>query len=242
MARAIAFAQSRRDGPPSRPFIGNPPVLQISLTAPWLLADLGRTRQVLSFAPHHPGFHWTRHILLREVRDQDLTPDFDAIGWLGGQMDAQGHAGDVGMMTSRGLEHFQLAQAGQVHCLATVGLGNAERVGHLRAAPRQGYGTINLALLIDAGLTQTAMIEALTIASEARTLAVLEAGIALPTGLATGTGTDCIALAADAGDLAYAGLHTDLGCDIGRAVHDAVAAGARDWVAVHGRRPPDQPG
>ena len=215
--------------------------MQITHSAPWLTADLGRTREVLSYAPHHPGFHATRHVLLREVRDDELGPEFDATGWLAQQMTARGYGGGVGMMTSRALKHHQLRRAGPVSCLATVGLGNAERVGHLRGQSPQGWGTINLVVLIDLGLTPSAMIEALTIATQARTLAVLQAGVQLPSGLATGTGTDCIALAADQGQLAYAGLHTDLGCQIGRAVHDAVLAGAQDWVAVHGHRPPDRP-
>ena len=38
--------------------------------------------------------------------------------------------------------------------------------------------------------------------------------------------------AAPAGDVAFAGMHTALGEAIGRAVHDAVAAGARGWMAT----------
>ncbi|WP_295045296.1 adenosylcobinamide amidohydrolase, partial [uncultured Paracoccus sp.] len=138
---------------------------------------------------------------------------------------------------SRGLGHACVAVAGPVTCVATVGLGNAERVGHRRGqqeGQRQGYGTINIALLIDAGLTDAALIEALSIAAQARTLAVLEAGVILPSGPATGTGTDCIAVACDPGGLAHAGLHTALGEAIGRAVCDAVGQGASDWKAAQG--------
>lgn len=215
--------------------------LKVTLTAPWLLADLGRARRILSFAPHRPGFQTARHLAIREVRDTDLAPQMDALAWFSQQMADIGHGDAPGMMTSRALCHHRLASAGAACCLATVGLGNAERVGQRRAPAGAGYGTINLILLIDAGLTETAMIEALTIAAEARTLAVLEAGIQLPGGLATGTGTDCIALACDAGDSGFAGLHTPLGEAIGRAVHAAVLAGALDWLAVHGNRPPDAP-
>ncbi|SEH62821.1 adenosylcobinamide amidohydrolase [Paracoccus alkenifer] len=213
--------------------------MQLSLTPPWLVADLGRPRRVLSFAPHNPGFRTARHILMRELRNADLPPGLDAHRWLEGQLQATWQRDSVCMMTSRALRHYRVRRHGPVCCLATVGLGNAERVGHRRPAPSSGYGTINLAILIEAGLSETAMIEALTIAAQARTLAVLTAAIALPAGAATGTGTDCIALACDAGDTAYAGLHTELGEALGRAVHDAVLAGARDWVAAHGHVPPD---
>ncbi|MEO1272728.1 MAG: adenosylcobinamide amidohydrolase, partial [Myxococcota bacterium] len=47
----------------------------------------------------------------------------------------------------------------------------------------------------------------------------------------TGTGTDCIVLAAPPGHAVYAGLHTAVGEAVGRAVYDAVAAGVRGWMA-----------
>lgn len=202
---------------------------------PWLILDLGRVRQVLSFAPLHPGLTEARHILWRHVEDADLTPDFDAENWLHAEARRIGHGDAVAMMTSRDLQHLQVARHGPALCLATVGLGNAERIGHHRAGPARGYGTINLAVLIEDGLTRPAMIEALTIAAEARTAAVIDCGLQLPSGLATGTGTDCIALACDPGPRNHAGLHTDLGRAIGRAVYDAVGRGAAQWTARHGR-------
>lgn len=205
--------------------------MKMSLTGPWLRADLGGPRRVLSFAPYRPGFVTARAILWREVRDADLTRDIDAITWLDGQMQAAGQADGVGMLTSRQVSRFVTAAVGPVACAVTVGLGNAERVGHRQPAPPGGFGTINIAVLVEAGLTDTAMIEALTIAAEARTAAVIDAGLRLPQGVATGTGTDCIALAADPGEARFAGLHTDLGEALGRAVHDAVARGAGDWMA-----------
>ncbi|WP_062560308.1 adenosylcobinamide amidohydrolase [Paracoccus aminovorans] len=210
--------------------------MRITYDTPWLIADLGRPRRVLSFAPHRPGFRRARHVLWRQVRDADLAPGFDATAWLAAEMAGIGHAAAVGMMTSRGLEHAVTATAGPATCLATVGLGNAERVGHRRAFPRAGYGTINIAVLVEAGLTDAAMIEALSIAAQARTAAVLAAQVALPSGLATGTGTDCIALACDPGPERFAGLHTELGEAVGHCVHDAVLRGALAWVARHGRQ------
>jgi adenosylcobinamide amidohydrolase len=84
--------------------------------------------------------------------------------------------------------------------------------------------------VVDAGLTETAQLEALSIAVQARTAAVMEVGLHLDTGLATGTGTDCAALACDPGEGRYAGLHTALGEAIGAATRQAVAAAAADWI------------
>lgn len=195
----------------------------------WLEADLGRPRRVLSFAPYRPGFVTARRIIWREVRNADLTADFDVDAWLRAELAATGREDCVAMLTSRQLARFVTATAGPVTCAATVGLGNAERVGHRRLV-RAGHGTINIAVLVDLGLSDTAMIEALTIIAEARTAAVMDAGLPLPTGRATGTGTDCIALAADPGDLRHAGLHTELGEGLGRAVYAAVLDGAQDWL------------
>jgi len=74
------------------------------------------------------------------------------------------------------------------------------------------------------------MIEALSIAASARTAAVMEVELELPEGRATGTGTDCIAMAAPEGTTRFAGLHTDTGEAVGRAVHEAVSRGARGWT------------
>ena len=218
-------------------------MIAVTLDRPWLLADLGGPRRVLSFAPHRSGFVTARHVVWREVRDADLTPDLDVTQWFAGDLARQGHAGAVGLLTSRDVSRFvrtQVEVEGQrVACLATVGLGNAEAVGSRRAVNGVGwstdYGTINILVQMAAGLTEAAQIEALTIAAQARTAAVMSCGLHLPDGRqATGTGTDCIAIAADPGPLPFAGLHTALGEAVGRAVGDAVAMGAAEWVAENG--------
>jgi adenosylcobinamide amidohydrolase len=114
-------------------------------------------------------------------------------------------------------------------CLATVGLSNAEAVGRRRPYHSADFGTINLCTAVDAALTEAAQLEALSIAIEARTAAVMEAGVSLPTGTATGTGTDCAALACDPGEGRYAGLHTAIGEAIGAATRRAITAAAADW-------------
>lgn len=45
-------------------------------------------------------------------------------------------------------------------------------------------------------LAESAMVEALSIVAEARMLAILEAGFDCGTGVATGTGTDCVVITA----------------------------------------------
>lgn len=209
-----------------------------SLRRPWLWADLGKRHRVLSWAPANPWLTETQHLAWREVRNADLAPGFDAIAWLQDEVTAAGKPDAVGMLTSRNLDHYRLetAMAGNTRatCLATVGLSNAERVGY-RQAPLE-FGTINIAVQLSQGLSLPAMLEAMTIIAEARTAAVMDHGRDLPEGRATGTGTDCIALAVPLeGDAPFAGLHTDIGEAIGHATYTATAAGTIDWMETqHG--------
>ena len=62
------------------------------------------------------------------------------------------------------------------------------------------------------------------------------AGHDLPTGTASGTGTDCIAVAAEPGDTAFAGLHTVIGEAAGAATLAAVRRGVKRWLADHALR------
>src|SRR5581483_6629974 len=130
-------------------------------------------------------------------------------------------------------------RARRARCVATVGLGNRGRVGE-PAAPAVHAGTINLLCVTSEPLTEPALVEAISIASSARTAAVLQAGLALPGSdrLATGTGTDCCIVASPLDrarpELAYAGLHTAVGEAIGRAAFVATARGVARWLAAHG--------
>jgi adenosylcobinamide amidohydrolase len=208
----------------------------LTCTPPWLEFDLGEEMQVLSFAPHRPGAVTARHILWREVRNADLPPDLDACDWLAGELSARQASGAVAFLTSRTITKYvtRSAQVGEVRAdaVVTIGLSNAERIGTRLDRRGHDWGTINIALRLSAGLTPVALIEAMSIVAQARTAAVMDAGHDLPTGRATGTGTDCIAVAAPQGAERFVGLHTEAGEAIGRATYEAVLDGARDWMAT----------
>lgn len=215
-------------------------MMRLRLDRPWLEADLGAPHRVLSWAVNRPGLVTARRILWREVRDEDLTPELDVPRWLSAELAARGAQDAVTMLTSRDIaaHHLARARAGGVEAaaLATVGLSNAERVGTRIDRGAAAWGTINIAVQVSAGLTEAALVEALSIAAQARTAAMIAAGPDLPDGRATGTGTDCIALAAPAGEVCHAGLHTDLGEALGRAVFDVVTVGVAEWMATVGAR------
>ena len=219
----------------------------IALDRPWLEFDLGAEMAVLSWAVNRPGPIRARRILWREIRNADLPRDLDVRAWLAAELAARGAPDAPCLLTSRRLDAHVVrqARAGGVaaQAVATVGLSNAERVGH--RMDRSGrdwdrdlgarFGTVNVAVKLSHPLSATGLLEALSIAAEARTAALIEAAVRLPVGLATGTGTDCIAIAAPEGADDYAGLHTDCGLALGAAVHAAVLQGARDWQATVGR-------
>ena len=82
-----------------------------------------------------------------------------------------------------------------------------------------------------------ALVEAVSIAAEARTAAILDIGHP-PAGPAiTGTGTDCIVVTApcDGEPEPWAGLHTAVGEAIGAAVYAATREGAEEWLVDNAR-------
>lgn len=210
-------------------------MIDVALDPPWLTARLPQPCRMLSWAPRNPGFVTTDRVIWREVRDADLTEDFDALQWLADSLQQRGETEAVGLITSRQLARFRLetASSGRFNatCLATVGLTNAERVGTRLAGHADRPGTINLLVATDAALSDPALIELSSIATQARTAAVMEHGPTLATGQATGTGTDCIVVAAVPGTEQFAGLHTEVGEAVGAAVYAAIAGGVSEWMA-----------
>ncbi|TVR64296.1 MAG: adenosylcobinamide amidohydrolase [Gemmatimonadales bacterium] len=238
------------------------PPLSPILRPPWMTVELGGTLQVLSWALVGGGLTTARRLVWREVRNRDLPTSVNPRRWLEEAVAVEGLSDAVALVTSHPLARHRVATAQvegfAVDVVATVGLGNAERVGtrvmppveppasfsgpFIRSpAPRSpedgpGFhaGTINLGVRIRWGLTPSALTEALSLVASARTAAILDAGILLntPAGVppwATGTGTDCIVVAAPAGSQDYCGLHTPLGEALGRAVYEAVHKGAVHW-------------
>jgi len=212
--------------------------LDVALARPWLELRLPRPMRCLSWAPAGGGLVTADRVLWREVRDADLSEDLDAATWLRAGLAARGAADAVGLLTSRNVARYRLANAEvagiRAACCATVGLTNAERVGRRRPVAAGACGTINLVCATDAGLGEAAQLEALSVATQARTAAVIEADHRVETGVATGTGTDCIVLACLPGTAPYAGTHTAIGEAIGRAVYNAVRAGVAEWMETGG--------
>ncbi len=139
----------------------------------------------------------------------------------------------VGLLTGADIEKYQsrlLEKNGLwVFAIATAGLSNARSVGDRADVERASSqaGTINLILICNALPKLEGQLEAVHVASMAKTKAIMEAGIKSKKSNqpATGTGTDCIVLASS-GEIHenFCGMHTVMGELIGEAVQQVIQA------------------
>jgi adenosylcobinamide hydrolase len=215
----------------NRPFIvrADQDALVVSFLAP---------ARVLSWAVLNGGFCHADHVINHHVSSDDRWFCAEPERWLeesASQLGLQGTV--VGMATGvemKTLVEVSLCGGGSsVTCFATVGCNNALSVGDpasfttLETAPAPLH-TINMILTVQQGLRDEALVEAIQIATEGRVRALYEAGIrsSLSDLIATGTGTDCIAVVSLGGKRErYCGKHTELGELIGKATYTAVRKG-----------------
>ena len=143
----------------------------------------------------------------------------------------------VGLLTAADVQAWTLAEDAGVMVAATVGLGlpvyaaASEHEIAAETAPR-GPGTINVLVIVPVPMSDAALVNAVITATEAKTQALLRAGIP-----GTGTSSDavCIACPREPVELAepYGGPRSDWGARIARAVQGAVSEGARAWLERH---------
>ncbi|WP_421701242.1 adenosylcobinamide amidohydrolase [Aliiroseovarius sp.] len=207
---------------------------RVTLERPWLEMRLTQPMQVLSWVLNRPGFIHADRILWREVRNADLPRELDVDTWLAGELTAKQASDAPCFLTSRNITRFVEARAAvegvEAHAVITLGLSNAERVGTRMAYDGDCWGTINIAVECSLRLSQPAMLEAMSIITQARTAALVEHGPRIGTGQVTGTGTDCIALAAPVGTERFAGLHTPQAEAIGQATYTAISQATQSWI------------
>lgn len=144
----------------------------------------------------------------------------------------------VGLLTAASVTDVVERTDEGVHAAATVGLrvptwaaapaGSVDR----ELAPIRRPGTINIIVAVPVPLSDAAYVNAVITATEAKTQALLEAGVQ-----ATGTASDAVCIAAPlAGDPEdFAGPRSPWGARIARAVHAAVYAGALQDAAARVR-------
>ncbi len=205
--------------------------VKVDLARDTLVIRLPGRWQVLSWAPHNGGLVRAACVF-NHRRGKFAESDLDGIfRQVKTSLDLPEDA--VGLLTGADIERFRECVRSQgplwVHAIATSGLHNLRAVGDPADAPQnstpQTPGTINLILATNALPRIEGMIEAVHTATMAKTAALIEAGKISPRSgrPATGTGTDCIAVAASGErDETYCGMHTVLGELIGKAVREVM--------------------
>jgi adenosylcobinamide amidohydrolase len=212
------------------------PNLPFTLTCepPLLIVAFGEFQSTLGWSLTAPGFVEARQIAWLEVCNADLTPEVDPLALLRDRFAAKDLGDALAFLTSRDIRRFHVTQStvGETvaTCVATVGLSNGEHVGK-RAGACHAVGTVNIFAHISKPLGVSAFVEAISIAAEARTAAIITTASLRAGPLITGTGTDCLVVAAPQGErrAPYAGLHTDIGQALGASVYEAIREGARQW-------------
>lgn len=211
----------------------------VDLRQPWLRVDLGRPHRVTGWPVVASEDGLARFVTWLQVCDTDLPRHVDPDAYFLHRARAEGIVADVGLLTAAEIGRFALERRltpdSAVTVVATVGLGNGESVipGTAPTHATPHVGTINLLAVSSLPLAPPAMLEAISIATQGRTAAVMD--LCLRTGdgrPVTGTGTDCVVVAAPPGPggQLHCGLHTSLGRALGEAAYAATWAAAAHWL------------
>jgi adenosylcobinamide amidohydrolase len=133
----------------------------------------------------------------------------------------------VVMFTAADVRRVRAAADGGVRVDATVGLTRPTWAAAVddddETMTAHAPGTINIVAALPVRLEPAALVNALCTATEAKTQALLGAGVP-----GTGTASDAVTIVCPAGGPAeaFAGPRSTWGARLARAVHEAVAAGA----------------
>lgn len=209
----------------------------LNQTSQHIHVEFNIPHQILSSAVLNGGLVYADHIVNLKVPKCVSAPSSPQLTLTTYCENANWNGNSVGMMTAASMDSFRMAkesvQGIDIIVLVTSGLANARRVGDLAehrimAAESEEVGTINIIMITSAILTGAAMVEALLIMTEAKTAALQDAGIKSPISnkIATGTGTDSIAVVSGHGPdtVNYCGKHVLFGEILGRMVTDTVAS------------------
>jgi adenosylcobinamide amidohydrolase len=210
------------------------------MTPPWtaivrdrtLVVTFPTSYQVLSWAPLNGGLVEARTILNHQINVHEY-PTLEPEVYLSSlAQHLQVAEPVVGLMTGVLMERLVRKVIStnvlQLECFATVGFSNALAVGD-PSTYDEHPGTINVIATLDQPLSPSALVEAVQIVTEAKVQGLYAAKVTstVTNAMATGTGTDCVAIACPLGEPAYqyCGKHTRLGELLGRVVAQAIEEG-----------------
>ncbi len=212
----------------------------LECTSSHTLVQLEKPHPVISSAVWNGGFVMADHIInLKVKKHSDEFPIYESpevtLSKYCSSLKRNGLT--VGMMTAASMDSLRMTryveQGIEIIALVTAGLANARRAGdyadyRVMTELKIEVGTINTIILTTASLTPSAMVEAVVISTEAKAVALQDLGILSPISnkIATGTGTDAIAIVGGYGskDIQYCGKHTLFGELLARTVIESVTS------------------
>jgi adenosylcobinamide hydrolase len=194
---------------------------------------------------------WVNSMVPREYHRQD--PDRHVLE-IAAELGLPAELPGVGMLTATDVSAVRFGQDGGVRAWATVGLGWPvwAAAGEQQAAAEQDQrqpasvtapptapssppgppppGTINLLITVPTALADAALVNAVITATEAKTQALVQAGVN-----GSGTSSDAICIACPLPEPGtepelYGGPRSVWGARLARAVHTAVADGTAQWL------------
>ncbi len=200
------------------------PGVSLSHTADMVHVRFARPHRALSSAVLNGGFCHASDFVNARVARHTPGPEEPALTLQQLSDKLQCCGVTVGMMTAASLQSLRVES--EMVCgealavLVTTGLHNARRAGDpaeyhsLDVVPAKN-GTINLGIVTSVQVADEALVEMIMVATEAKVAVLHELGITSPISgrLATGTGTDAIAVFSGHGRqrARFAGKHTILG-------------------------------
>lgn len=175
----------------------------------------------ISSAAHGGGLGDRAWVLNAEVDKDYSHPDPDAdLAALASEL-ALPTGWGAALMTAARVSGVVVAFDGDAGCAATVGVTRPTWAAGPDGSWSGGPGTINLVCTVPVGLSDAALVNAVMTATEAKTQALLEAGVP-----GTGTASDAVVVACPpGGHEPYGGPRSVWGARLARAVHAAVAQG-----------------
>lgn len=212
------------------------PGCRIRITQKYILLTFNEQMQVLSSCVLNGGLQNIRHVLNLKVLDDDTIVEDPVLTLSNRCKELDLTEKCIGMMTAAPMHTLRhnTCWCGDVYfsAIVTVGLGNARRAGDpadvISSNEALPAGTINLVVSTNAQLKPAALVEALMIATEAKVAALEALNIksAKSGKMATGTGTDAIAIVSDPHGvpLRYVGKHVLAGEMLAQAVIGALTA------------------
>lgn len=196
--------------------------------APW---------QALSSAPLNGGFFQCQNFLNLKVNGEpvDEAPAQSLQNFLC-RLGVQ--TPSTAMMTAASMKSMRVVTKKYAGlgftAIVTTGLDNARCAGD-KADEKPQAGTINMQVLSHQTLSQSAMVEAIAMITEAKASALLKHQVRskVSNNIATGTGTDCTLIACPLEDkpIDYVGKHTLAGELLARACIDALSE-SLEWYQL----------